>query len=79
MEGNLANTSENTKALLMTILQTMKNSAISIGAEEIAAGAAALEDKFKAGNIKALKSSLPAFSKHLQIITERIRISLKKN
>jgi len=76
-EENFANTSENTNVLLMAILQTIKNSAISIGAEEIAAGAAELEDKLKTGSVNALMSSLPAFSRHLQTITERIRMGLK--
>ena len=68
-EGNY----NDTIALLSTILQTMKNSAISIGAEELAGKAAVLEENAKAKDITVLLSSLPVFYQYLQSITDRIR------
>ena len=75
--GDIEKISEDTIALLKTILRTIKNSALSIGANLLAAEAAVLEDDLKAKNIIALFSQLPAFSANLQSTAARIREALR--
>ncbi|MCL2127305.1 MAG: ATP-binding protein [Treponema sp.] len=70
------NINENTAALLETMLRIMKNSALSIGAEDAAAEAAVLEEKAKTGDIKGLLSALPAFYLNIQSAADRIREKL---
>ena len=74
--GDFEKSSGNTIAILEMILQTMKNSAVSIGAKTIAEEAAVLEDNLKTKNWTALVSSLPDFYGHLQSATDRIREKL---
>ena len=74
--SSIEKTGGNTIALLGTILRTMKNSSVSIGAEGLAAETAALEDILMARNIPALISALPAFYEHLHDIAARIEPAL---
>jgi len=70
---NIDNVSDTAITILETILQTMKNSAVSIGAKEIATEAATLGEKLSAKDIAALSSTLPAFYDHVKHFTDRIR------
>ena len=70
---NIEKTSHETVTLLETILRSIKNSALSIGADDFAAEAAVLEEKQKEGTLSDLVAELPAFVKSLQKITEKIK------
>ena len=54
----------------------MKNPALSIGAEALAAEAAALEEKLKTNDIKAFTGLLPAFYENVKNTANRIREAL---
>ena len=62
--------------LLETILKTIKNSALSIGAEIFAAEAAAMEENFYSGGLSAVAAELPGFSGKLQSLADKIREKL---
>lgn len=64
--GDFQNVSETIMQHLAMILRTAKNSALSIGAEAVAAEAAALEKCLQAGDVQAMETALPGFCEHLQ-------------
>ncbi|MCL2067043.1 MAG: ATP-binding protein [Treponema sp.] len=67
---------ENTITLLGTILMTIRNSALSVGAEALGAQAEVLEDHQKNKNIPALMSALPNLYQSMQSVADRISQAL---
>ena len=65
--------SQETVTLLKTLLRSIKNSALSIGADDFAAETSALEEKQEECSLSDLAAELPGFIQGLQNLTKKIK------